>query len=114
MDAPSLEHTPGNWQIFREQGSRILIRAMPYNADLAPLGGPAICQVFAGPVGDHQAADNALLIAAAPDLLAALSTACDQLLALNRIYQFTEGDREVTETVLAKVQAALAKAIGED
>lgn len=54
------------------------------------------------------------LSVAAPDLLAALRTAYDQLAALAHIYQFTEGDEEVNREVLAKAKVAITKAAGAE
>jgi hypothetical protein len=67
-------HTPANWYVTREGRSRLLIRTQAVQLPRS-IDDVAICQVMAGAVGDEQAAANARLISAAPDLLAAAQEA---------------------------------------
>lgn len=63
--------------------------------------------------GGLEAWPLARAMAAAPELLAALRTTCDQLDALTKIYLFTDGDDASNSIVLEKARAALAKAEGK-
>lgn len=89
-------HTPGPWYVINERGNAI-VRA-------EKLG--AVSHVFVADCGlDFLAEDNARLIAAAPDLLAALEDALKDLSALS------QWDR--ASACARTARAAIAKAKGE-
>jgi len=81
----SAQHAPGPW---RRMGHR----------HIADAAGNVICEVWSGPTGIEQADANETLIAAAPELLAALRAV------------ISVADRKTDEFDLA--HAAIAKATG--
>ena len=89
-----MNHTPGPWQVSISDDARIEARIT--TEDGAP--------VFVGRFVNY---DNARLIAAAPDLLAALRLILES--------EETHGDSVVCdfETLQSVARAAVAKAIGE-
>ena len=111
-----MSHTPAPWFVSREGRSRILVKEGSGTLILRS-GEPAtVCQVMAGAVGDKQAAENARLIAAAPDLLAALK------LLLSRVdhgtYPRNCDPASMVGSVLSgadlvQARAAIARALGE-
>mgnify|MGYP003480899704 FL=1 len=82
----STKHTPGPWRFFDNAGSNMQGYSQP--SGVAGTGenlGQLICGCF-GDVrgGEEQASANARLIAAAPDLLAALQLLQDAALPISR------------------------------
>lgn len=76
------KHTPGRWTVAREEGNRLMIRA-PATADTSHYGprGAGIAKVLlhtSRGAHDPEIVANANLIAAAPDLLAALKVLLDE------------------------------------
>lgn len=97
-----MQHTPGPWRIDEEQGQ-------PYVIDEQDAG---VCTVWRQPLDPPEWADaSARLIAAAPDLLAALESVQSAMLARDtdksdaaRFHRYTLVSRDVA--------AAIAKAKG--
>jgi len=94
----SAQHTPGPWAIIVDvPGAAVGYRAIVKNNDGQP--GDIICNP--SPMGEA----NARLIAAAPDLLAALQM-------VDRIWSNDQTANIDPESPLAIVRAAIAKATG--
>ena len=89
----TLQHTPGPW--FEEDDAYITISSRPTRGTL-----------LATTTGTNRAA-NARLIAAAPELLGALSDARDILASPPSAY-----DQRTHDAVLARARAAVEKAEG--
>jgi hypothetical protein len=125
-------HTPGPWTAFRmagEDGQPLRAAAAAtyvaqcieaggdrdfYAVSVQTEGGPDICHTGNGPTS----AENARLIAAAPDLLEALKTAEWKLREMAREFNapnFTDryGDGDVMLGVADAAAAAIAKAEGK-
>jgi len=126
-----MAHTPGPWFAFNADYQRLHDHALLPIFVVGPEEFHTVAQVRAGSEDDDlpaQTKDNARLIAAAPDLLAALKSARDvvqehatELLRSFCIIKDDKPDRDsmddderagVTEleSVLAEVDAAIAKA----
>lgn len=91
------QHTPGPWEVWpNSQNGQLCISHHETQSNLQR----AVCEV------DRMDAANARLIAAAPDLLAALEAALKDLKAL------TAWDQ--TSAVSRQAHAAIAKATGND
>ena len=103
------KHTPGPWRIVGEMGDS------PFISGTMPDGVPDhICQIIETPDAEDYA--NARLIAAAPDLLAALIEARSLLETAGRYFpkSIKNGDRYSLLNVLANsVNPAIAKAEGK-
>lgn len=101
--------TPGPWVENNDDGfSRGSIWA-----GCSPSGAGAVGTLIANVAGDSAEADaNAHLIAAAPDLYAALTDAYE---VLGAILEDTDGDdgERIPNPLLVQLRAALAKARGE-
>lgn len=94
------KHTPGNWEAVHRSGSNVQIESRDY-----PAG--RLATVYGNATNDHERDANARLIAAAPDLLAAL----EMLLFLN--IEIRVLDAAVGHEALSRARAAIAKARGE-
>lgn len=97
-----MAHTPGPWTIeYETKGGE------PYD-DGVRIDSPE------GPVAFNVIDCSAHLIAAAPDMLAALRLARNELIAFYEdAYEYDETDREVSEAIDA-MTTAIAKAEGRD
>ena len=93
-------HTPGPWPCIRLENEN-----GPYATNYIAHIDCGVCMVWA-PVGNSEREANARLIAAAPDLLAAL-----ELMVKEHRKQF--GLDGAWDSCLLKAEAALAKAKGE-
>lgn len=93
------EHTPGPWGWDSRNGNHYLISCAPNPPQVIVLGWPAGLQI----TDDSYGRADAALIAAAPDLLAALKEICaaDDIKSLAGIV-----------TALSSAKAAIAKAEG--
>lgn len=96
----SAKHTSGDWRVT-EVGGETIIRAEGMLGRIATIGE---CRLPNSRYDDGCKQANARLIAAAPDLLAALESAADEI---DRIY------RSKTNPAAVAARAALAKAQGE-
>ncbi len=87
-------HTPGPWNIGERQDGQ---RVEPYPVNYLPVSGhgQAIGRVYAGGFSDANIEANARLIAAAPDLLAALK---------HLIRDGGRGDFPTAEAAIAKAE----------
>jgi uncharacterized membrane protein len=103
------EHTPGPWEI----GSMYCAVRPSIAAILrgeSPNDGHAICALY----GERDRPANARLIAAAPDLLAALDVALEFVELCWRDVDLNEYAAEQRDHTEASIRAARAKARGED
>jgi len=97
-----MKHTPGTWAATTRQGSWDWL---VYSADNPNI---EVCQMFHDGTEENETGEaNAMLVAAAPDLLAALETIISNI-GMGGLY--LEGDAE--ECGLNKARAAIAKASG--
>jgi hypothetical protein len=97
VGVPPATHTPGPWNVMMAR----TLNHVETDAS-APVAGVAICSLPKKQIAD------ALLIAAAPDLLAA----CDLARAALRAYTFKDGDGSAQRkrpTALDALDAAIAK-----
>lgn len=102
--SPSTQHTPGPWHIGRRSGASYIY---------GPLG-----EEVAGPStftsGHDETLANARLIAAAPDLLAALESAHRALVTCNSCHGIgtlpSESERLEIESATLVARSAIAKA----
>jgi len=98
------QHTPGPWQVHKTNASRFGIRSGQDSlADVwAMIGSPVLMDRA------HEGEANARLIAAAPDLLAAL-----QLIAAHEpVWGISPQLDVLINTWIADARAAIARAIG--
>jgi hypothetical protein len=111
----SAKHTPGPWQVRNELDDTIVVGNV--DGESFPDGThhfhyDFICDTsvddYGEPTDPDTAKANARLIAAAPELLAALKAAHA---ALDSIYE-TEGFLTEERATLARIEAAIAKAKG--
>ncbi|HEL2957133.1 TPA: hypothetical protein UL931_000330 [Stenotrophomonas maltophilia] len=108
----SSKHTPGPWKVFPEEAHRDYVRvrgtALGRRFKIANVPTPIHEGVTERDVEETRA--NARLIAAAPELLAALIKA-DQM--FRDIGFVAEADRARPGSLGAEIRAAIAKATGE-
>ena len=95
-----MPHTPGPWYVGKYGDN---------DSDVCAEGGPLICSLRGGAADacDHTADDDARLIAAAPELLA----------ALRELVQYDDGSSDEGSygyEVLGRCKAAIAKAEGRE
>lgn len=96
----SAQHTPGPWRY------NPLIGAIFAETETGPDAAKKTISIVRVPLNDHEMHANARLIAAAPDLLAALRDAIDHMAAYERAFPLVD----VRE--LHKARAAIARAEG--
>ena len=97
------EHTPGPWRAFR--GDRLTAHADDWCASAGPT------MICSGIGFNDEAEANARLIAAAPDLLAALEEALSELETIDM--NLLEGrDTYVSDTRMERIRAAITAARG--
>ena len=95
------KHTPGQWKVSRDGH---LVQTVD---ESNKRGGLVICDVF-GMCADNREA-NARLIAAEPDLLAALIELLDQA---GEVYPHFESERG--QANIAQARAAISRATGQE
>lgn len=106
----SAKHTPGPWSLGATQ---IVVSIGGFAVHAIPISGSgsAIGCVYAGSVGRPRSVEveyaNAALIAAAPDMLAALRDCVFNLTSAERMTD------PLTRAAVAAANAAIAKATGE-
>ena len=100
----SAQHTPGPWKFGKELGARNGVWLVSFDAGSKGRG-IAIAETRTGP-GSEEA--NARLIAAAPELLAALETAYMALIGYLPAHR-----NDVTDAAIGAARAAITKATGE-
>ena len=101
-------HTPGPWCV------RNIPTGQRYIGPSADGSAPTVaCVLLRANVPDDRLAADARLVAAAPDLLAALRTALTQLELLGGVRRThpNEGQDEIHAAVLETIDAAIAKAL---
>ncbi len=111
-----IKHTPGPWQVVfwlvdpDDDESKMRYVFAPR---IKPLGSKSYFEIaacYTGDVSDEQGEANAQLIAAAPDMLAALKT-------INKFYVFIDSNLRPNEgegcrEAFSQLRAAIAKAEG--
>ena len=99
-------HTPGPWCV------RNIPTGQRYIGPSADGSAPTVaCVLLRANVPDDRLAADARLIAAAPDLLAALRTALTQLELLGGVWRKHPDQDDIHAAVLETVDAAIAKAL---
>ena len=105
-----MSHTPGPWRIDVNEGangndSEVTYEILAGNKVVVAV---ALDRDYSYPEGGIALLDDALLIAAAPDLLEALKAAKDAL----RSYRYGNSSPELAEEIVRHAVAAIAKAEG--
>lgn len=105
------KHTPGPWHAAAKSKDSIYTYQGVYTED-----GSLICSVaLSGPVSAERRVKDAEVLAAAPELLEALTDACAAMAVGMTLAQKTPGSMDALTTLqvcFAKARAAIAKATG--
>jgi hypothetical protein len=107
------KHTPGPWDAIEQHRAGPMI-AHKYETgnQMHPTGLRLICHMLQRGDSLKQDQANARLIAAAPDMLAALKLAREYVVKVHGTMAFTAPEARVTYPDLQKIDAAIAKATG--
>lgn len=111
---PTPKHTPGPWTILHDPSTHAgrirsrFIGPQAYSDD--PSKAPAIASIWQDGKGADECNANERLIAAAPDLLAALRDLVDEM---GLTLHVTGWDGSTTLRSLGRARAAIAKAEGK-
>lgn len=103
------QHTPGPWSVGMPGRPRDVTLLRPHSVVGSHFDGRGVAVVFGDP-GTHEA--NALLMAAAPDLLEALQSARDFVLSAIRDRVRLPDFDPTQHKLIVQIDAALAKVKG--